>query len=58
MEFCLLLKIQVKTLVKNIIKNLSSKYSQKILDHTKQSARDAFKAASKRTIQKKRRSNW
>ena len=33
-------------------KNLSSKYSQKRLDHAKQSATDAFKTLSKRVIQK------
>ena len=38
---------------KNISKNVSSKYSQKLLDHAKQSATDALKTASKRTIQKK-----
>ena len=32
-------------------KNLSSKYSQKLLDHAKQSATDALKTASKRAIQ-------
>ena len=44
---------------KNISKNLSSKYSpgmlavhQKLLDHAKQSATDAFKTTSKRVIQK------
>ena len=37
---------------KNISKNLSSKYSQKLLNHTKQSATDAIKTASTRTIQK------
>ena len=44
---------------KNISKNLSGKYSQgmlamrqKLLDHAKQSATDAFKTASKRAIQK------
>ena len=34
------------------ILGLSSKYSQKLLDHTKKSARDALKVASKRAIQK------
>ena len=29
----------------NISKNLSSKYGQKLLDHAKQSATDAFKTA-------------
>ena len=33
-------------------KNLSSKYSQKLLDHAKQSTTDAFKTASKTAIQK------
>ena len=37
---------------KIIIRNLSSKYSQKITDHAKQSAINAFKTASKRRIQK------
>ena len=35
----------------NIIKNLSSKYNQKLLDHAKQSARDALKTVSKKAIQ-------
>ena len=34
-------------------KTLSGKYSQKILDHAKQSAEDAFKSASKTGIQKR-----
>ena len=33
---------------KNIIRNLSSKYSQKLLDHAKQFATDAFKTALKK----------
>ena len=37
---------------KNVKKNASVKYSQKLLDHAKQSATDAFKTASKRAIQK------
>ena len=37
---------------KNVSKHLSGKYSQKLLDHDKQSATDAFKTASKRAIQK------
>ena len=40
-----------KNISRNISKNLSCKYSQKILDHTKQSATDALKTASKRVIQ-------
>ena len=42
---------------KNISKNFSSKYSQKLVDYGKQSTTDAFKTASKRVIQKKRRRN-
>ena len=42
---------------KNTIKNLSSKYSQKPLDHAKQSTADTIKTASKREIQKKNRKN-
>ena len=38
---------------KNITKNLGSKYSQKHIDHVKQSAADAFKTASKKAIDKK-----
>ena len=37
---------------KNISKNLRGMYSQKPLDHAKQSATDAFKTASKRASQK------
>ena len=37
---------------KNIRKNLSHKYSQRLIDHAKPSATDAFKTASKRAIQK------
>ena len=37
---------------KNESKSLNSKYSQKLLDHAKQSATDAFKTSSKRVIQK------
>ena len=39
--------------VKNMSKNLSSKYSQKLVNHAKQSATDAFKTASKRATQKR-----
>ena len=41
-----------KNIGKNVSKCLNSKYSQKILDHAKQSATDAFKTSSKRVIQK------
>ena len=43
----------VRIIGKNISKNLSSKYSQKPLDHAKQSASYGFKIASKNS-----RSNW
>ena len=36
----------------NISKNLSSIYSQKLLDHAKQSVTHAIKTASKRAVQK------
>ena len=45
-----------KNMGKNISKNISessdSEYSQKLLDHSKQSAAYAFKTSSKRVIQK------
>ena len=41
-----------KNVDKNISKNLSGKYSQKPLDHAKQSAIDALKTTSKRAIQR------
>ena len=41
MDFCLLLKLWVK---------ISGKYSQKLIDDAKQSATDAFKTVSKRSI--------
>ena len=37
---------------KKLSKHLSVKYSQKLLDHAKQSARDTFETASKTAIQK------
>ena len=40
-----------KNISENISKNLSGKYSQKLLDHAKQSASDALKTTSKRVIQ-------
>ena len=42
---------------KNISKILSGNYSQKLLDHAKQSATDAFKTASRRAIQKTAEAN-
>ena len=41
-----------KNMCKNKSKVLSFKYSQKLLDHTKQSATDALKTSSKRVSQK------
>ena len=40
-------KYMGKSIGKNISKNLSSEYSQKLLDHTKQSATDALNTISK-----------
>ena len=40
-------KYLTKNIGKNISKNVSGKYSQKLLDHAKQSGTDAFKTASK-----------
>ena len=48
MDFCLLLKIWAK----NTGKNVSGKYSQKLIDHSKQSATVALKTTPKRVIQK------
>ena len=52
------LKVWANISVKSKSKILSSKYSQKFLDHVKQSARDADKTASKRKIQKTVANNW
>ena len=41
-----------KNIGKNINKSLNCKYSQKRLDHAKQSATDAFKTSSKKVMQK------
>ena len=41
-----------KNIGKNISKILGAKHSQKLLNHAKQSATDAFITASKRAIQK------
>ena len=41
-----------KNIGKNISENLSGKYSQKRLDHAKQSAADALNTTSKRVIKK------
>ena len=39
-----------KNVGKNISKSLSGKYSQKLIDHAKQSATDALKTSSKGVI--------
>ena len=41
-----------KNIGKNISKNLNGKYSQKLLDHTKLSATDTLKTASKKQFKK------
>ena len=41
-----------KAMGRSISKKLSSKYSQKLLDHAKQTATDALKTAWKRAIRK------
>ena len=40
-----------KSIGRNVNKNLSGRYSQKLLDHAKQTAADAFKITSKSSIQ-------
>ena len=57
MDFSLLRQTQGKYIGKHISKNLSSRYSQKPLDHTKQSATDTFKSTSKYHL-KNSRSNY
>ena len=42
-----------KNIGKNISKNVKGKYSQKLLDHARQSATHALKTTSKRVTQKK-----
>ena len=39
-----------KNIGKKVRKNLSGKYSQKLLDHAKQSAKDALKITSEKVI--------
>ena len=48
-------KNMVRSIGKNISKNLNNMYSQKLLDHTKESATDVFKTALKREIQKQQK---
>ena len=47
-----------KDIGQNISKNLNDKYTQKLLDHAKQSTADSLKTASKKkTIQKTTKAN-
>ena len=50
-RFLFFAKNMVKNIGKNISKTLNSKYGQKLLDHVKRSATDAFKTSLKRVIQ-------
>ena len=52
MDFFSFAKNMGKNIGENISKTLSGKYSQKLLDHPKQSATDTHKTSSKRVIQK------
>ena len=45
-------KNMCKSTGENISKNIGGKYSQKLLDHAKQSVTDALETTSKRVIQK------
>ena len=47
-----------KSISENISKCLSGKYSQKLLDHAKQSATDALKTSAEKSHLKNSRSNW
>ena len=53
-EFLSFARNMCKSIAKNKSKNVSSKYSQKLLDHAKQSAIAARKTASKRADFKKK----
>ena len=46
-----------KNIEKYISKNMSGKYSQKLLNHAKQSATNEFKTALKKAIQKNNRNS-
>ena len=50
-------KNMTKNIDKDINKKLSGNYSQKILDHTKESAADALKTASMKNDSKNSRNN-
>ena len=47
-EFSSFAKYLGENIGKNISKNVSARYSQKLLDHAKKCAADAFKIASKK----------
>ena len=47
-----------KDIGQNISKNLNGKYTQKLLDHAKQSTTDSLKTASKKNNSKNNRSEW
>ena len=51
-RFLPFIKNMAKNIAKKISKNLIGKFSQKLLDHGKNSATDALKTSSKRVIQK------
>ena len=52
MKFLSFAKNMSKNIGKNVSKKLRGKYSQKLLDHAKQSATDALKTNSQRVILK------
>ena len=52
MKFLSFAKNMSKNIGKNVSKKLRGKYSQKLLDHAKQSATDALKTNSQRVIPK------
>ena len=56
-EFLPFAKNMGKNIGKNISKSLNTKCSQKLLDHAKQFAADAFKTSSKKIHLKNSRSN-
>ena len=56
-EFLSFAKNMAIIFCKNISKSVSGRYSEKLLDHAKQSATDVPKTMSKRVNQKNSRSN-
>ena len=53
--FLFFIKNMAKTLGKNISKILGGKYSQKLLDHGKESGIDAIETASEKPMQKRKK---